>query len=175
MALFCFGIAFEIVEEKSFYKPKNFKAMTMITVKPENGRVAFPRITSWLDNFIDNDFPGFNNFESFKTPALVNTIETKDAYQIELAAPGFEKDQFKIAVEEKVLSITAEKDEQKLEEGNRYTRREYNFTSLKRHFTLPKTVDAAKIAAEYKSGILFVSLPKLDAAKEKAVIEVKVS
>jgi HSP20 family protein len=149
--------------------------MTMITVKPENGRVAFPRISSWLDNFIENDFPGFNNFESFKTPALVNTIETKDAFQIELAAPGFEKEQFKIAVEENILSITAEKDEQKLDEGNRYTRREYNFTSLKRHFTLPKVVDVAKIAGEYKNGVLHITLPKVDNAKEKAVIEVKVA
>jgi len=148
--------------------------MTMITVKPENGRVAFPRINNWFDSFIENELPGFANFEGIKTPALVNTIETKEAYQIELAAPGFEKEQIKVSVEENILSISAEKEEKKLDEGNRYTRKEYNFSTFKRHFTLPKTVDAAKIAAEYKNGVLFVTLPKIEEAKQKGAIQVKV-
>jgi len=98
----------------------------------------------------------------------------KDSFKIEVAAPGFEKDQIKVAVEENTLKIWAEKESNKLEEGEKYTRKEYNFSSFSRHFTLPKTVNAEKIEATYTNGILSVMLPKIEEVKAKTPIEIKV-
>ena len=139
--------------------------MRTIAVRPQ-GRVAFG---NFFDNFLDNDFA---NFEAVKTPVLVNTIETKDGYKLEIAAPGFEKDQVKISVDGQLLTISAEKEEQKLNEGENYTRKEFGFVSFKRSFTLPKSVNAEKISADYKNGILIVALPKRE-EETKASFEVK--
>jgi len=148
--------------------------MTFISVKPENGRVTFPRFSNVLGNFFENEFPAVTHFDGIKTPALVNTIETKDSYKVEVAAPGFEKEEIKISVEDHTLQITAEKAETKLEEGDKYTRKEFSFSTFKRHFTLPKTVNTEKIEASYVNGILTVTLPKIEEAKSKGTIEVKI-
>jgi HSP20 family protein len=84
--------------------------MTLVSVRPETGRVTFPRFSNLLETFFENEFPATPHFDSLKTPALVNTIETKDSFKIEVAAPGFEKDQIKVAVEENTLKIWAEKE-----------------------------------------------------------------
>lgn len=148
--------------------------MTLVSVRPETGRVTFPRFSNLLETFFENEFPATPHFDSIKTPALVNTIETKDSFKIEVAAPGFEKEQIKIAVEENTLKIWAEKESNKLEEGEKYTRKEYSFSSFNRHFTLPKTVNAEKIEAAYNNGILSVTLPKIEEVKTKSPIEIKV-
>ncbi|MFN8309944.1 MAG: Hsp20/alpha crystallin family protein [Chitinophagales bacterium] len=134
-------------------------------VKPQTGKY-------WMD-FFNNEFTGFSN--EFKTPVLVNTKETKDKYVIEVAAPGWEKENFKIEVDNQLLTLSAEKTSEQLQEGERYTRNEFRFSSFKRAFTLPKTVDGAKIGAEYKNGILFVTLPKMEEARAKEKFEVKVA
>ncbi len=168
------GIEFEKYSPKSFLKTKNRKTMRTLAVRPQHGRVAFG---NFFDTFFDNDFA---NFEAVKTPVLVNTIETKDAYKLEIAAPGFEKDQVKISVDGQLLTISAEKESEKLNDAStssvteNYTRREFGFVSFKRSFNLPKTVSAEKISADYKNGILAVVLPKMEEAKAKGTIEVKV-
>src|ERR1700744_2090222 len=123
--------------------------MTFLSVKPQTGRVHFPRFSNWFDTFAENEF----HTEGVRTPALVNTKEAKDSYKIEIAAPGFAKDNFKLAVEEQILTISAENTENKTNEDEKWTRKEYHFAGFKRSFTLPKTVDAEKITAEYKDGI----------------------
>ena len=147
----------------------------MISVKPENGRIAFPRFGSWLDNFMENEFPSVTQSEHFKTPALVNVRETTDSYRLEVAAPGFAKENFNVKVENGLLTISGESKHTSESEGEKFTRKEYNFTSFNRSFTLPKTVDAEKIAATYENGILTVALPKQEEAKAKGAIEVKVA
>src|SRR5471030_1304443 len=119
--------------------------MTFLSVKPQAGRVAFPRFSHWFDTFAENEF----STEGIRTPALVNTKETKDSYKVEIAAPGFNKDNFKLEVEDQVLTISAESTENKTDESEKWTRREFHFAGFKRSFTLPKTVDAEKIKAEY--------------------------
>jgi HSP20 family protein len=150
--------------------------MTMLSVRPENGRVRGPRFSNLLDNIFENEFPAFvqNEWNKFASPS-VNIKETKDAYQIQVAAPGFAKDQFNVKVEDNLLTISSEAKEEKLEEGEKYTRKEYSHSSFKRSFTLPKTVVADKITATYENGILHVSLPKIEEAKQKGAIEVKIS
>ncbi len=148
--------------------------MTLVSVKPQAGRVAFPRFTNWFDTFGENEFSN-NFFEHVSTPVLVNTKEGKDNYTIEVAAPGHAKDAFKLEVHDNILTISTEKAENKTEENEKWTRKEFSFHSFKRSFTLPKTVDAEKIGAEYKDGILYVVLPKMEEAKTKGPIEIKVA
>jgi HSP20 family protein len=148
--------------------------MTLVSVKPQAGRLGFPRFTNWFDTFVDNEFTN-DIFEGVRTPVLVNTKESKDNYKIEIAAPGQSKDAFKLEVLDNILTISTEKTENKTEETEKWTRKEFHFASFKRSFTLPKTVDAEKIGAEYKDGILYVTLPKQEETKAKGSIEIKVS
>lgn len=154
--------------------------MRTIAVRPQNTRVAFPTFGNFFDNFLDTEFA---NFESVKTPVLVNTVETNDGYKLEIAAPGFEKDQVKISIDGRLLTISGERESEKLNEGDastsstgevRYTRKEFNFASFKRSFTLPKSVNIENVSADYKNGILTLALPKIEEAKVKGTIEVKV-
>jgi len=150
--------------------------MTLVTVKPENGRVALPKFSNLIENIFENEFPNFiaNEWVKSSSPST-NIKETKDAYTIDVAAPGFNKDSFNIKVEDSILTISAEAAENKLEEGEKFTRKEFVHTSFKRSFTLPKTIVADKIGAAYENGILKVTLPKMEEAKTKGTIEVKIS
>lgn len=125
-----------------------------------------------------NAFPTFfegllNELETLPTKTLqqtlpsVNIIEKEDSFHIELAAPGLKNEDFKVNVHENVLTISVEKKEETNEEKDNYTRKEFNYTSFKRSFTLPKTVDSDKIEATYTDGILQLTLPKKEEAKPK--------
>jgi|ERR1043165_123703 HSP20 family protein len=150
--------------------------MTMLTVRPESGRIHSPRFSNLIENIFENEFPTFLSNEFFKHAGpSVNIKDNKDAYSIEVSAPGFVKDSFNVKVEDNILTISAEAKEDKLEEGAKYTRKEFVHTSFKRSFTLPKTIVADKIGAAYESGILKVTLPKMEEAKPKGTIDVKIS
>lgn len=149
--------------------------MTMLTVKPESGRIAFPSFSSIIDSFFENDFPNLTRSEFFKTPALVNIKDTKDSYQIEVAAPGFKKEEFSVKVDGNLLTIAAESKKESETTDEKFTRKEFNFSSFTRSFTLPKTIEVTKVAASYENGILTVTLPKKEEAKENPQIEVKIS
>jgi HSP20 family protein len=150
--------------------------MTMLTVRPEGRRFARPGFSHLFENIFESELPTYfqNEWSKLATPS-VNIKETKDAYQLHVSAPGFSKEGFSIKVEDSLLTISAEAKEEKLEEGEKLTRREFTHQSFKRSFTLPKTVVADKIAAAYENGILNVTLPKMEEAKQKGAIEVKIS
>ncbi|HLP49752.1 MAG TPA: Hsp20/alpha crystallin family protein [Chitinophagales bacterium] len=150
--------------------------MTMLTVRPESGRIHSPRFSNLIENIFDNDFPTFLGNEFLKTSGpSVNIKDTKDAYSIQVSAPGFAKENFSVKAEDGFLTIAGEAKEEKLEDGTKFTRKEFVHTSFKRSFTLPKTIVADKIGASYENGILTVTLPKLEEAKAKGTIEVKIS
>lgn len=90
----------------------------------------------------------------------VNIRETQDAYQLELVAPGLDKADFKLQVEGDVLTIQAEKKEEKKEDSGKLIRREFKSRSFKRSFTLNEGVDTEQIKATYANGVLQVALPK---------------
>lgn len=102
----------------------------------------------------------------FNRPA-VNVREDADGFQLEIAAPGFAKDSFKIEVDNGLLTISAERpadgDTENKKDG--YSRREFRYGTFKRSFTLPESADENAISATYTSGILNVVLPKKEEAK----------
>ena len=97
----------------------------------------------------------------------VNIKEEPDAFVVEMAAPGLKKSDFEINLDNNILSISAEVSESKQDVADNYTRREFGYSSFKRTFTLPDSVDDSKIKASYNEGILEVHLPKKEEAKDK--------
>jgi len=119
----------------------------------------------WESLFDTNGGSLFDNLRTVNIPA-VNIADNKDNYEISLAAPGMKKDAFNIDVEGNVLTISAEKEEKKEEKDERYSRREFNYTSFSRSFTLPEGINKDKIDASYDNGLLKLTLPKTEEAKK---------
>ncbi len=131
----------------------------MTLIKWQN-RHPFADIVS---NFFDNDLADFFG-KRFTDPAA-NIVEQPDSFVLEIAAPGMKKDDFKINLDNNVLTISAELEDEKQESGKNYTRKEFYYGSFSRSFTLPKTIELEKIKAEYEQGILKINLPKREASK----------
>jgi HSP20 family protein len=112
------------------------------------------------DDFHTNDFYG--------AYPPVNIQETKDAYLVDLLVPGLTKEDFKINLEKKVLTVSAEKAAEAKDENVQSLRREFSFRSFKRSFTLNEQVDAEKIQAKYENGILKLNLAKKETVQEAA-------
>ena len=112
---------------------------------------------------------GTSNFSDTTLPA-VNIKEKETSYEVEMAAPCMNKEDFKIELYNNVLTISSEKSEdyQDDNEKERYSRREFSYQSFQRSFTLPKeVVDEDKIEARYKDGVLQLTIPKKEKAKQK--------
>lgn len=128
-----------------------------------------PSFVNVLDTFFNDDFlkkidEGLTIWNG-SAPA-VNVKEDADAFNLEMAAPGYEKGDFNIVVAEDVLTIsTVVKEATEAKEGEKYTRKEFKYGTFKRTFNLPDTVESTKIGANYTNGILSVSIPKKEEAK----------
>ena len=122
-----------------------------------------------LLNDFDNDV--FKHQNNNDVPA-VNIQEDEKQFLLELAVPGMKREDFKIDLENQVLTISSEIKEETEETENNYTRREFVYNSFSRSFTLPKSIVAEKIKADYKDGILKISLPKNKETKLSREIKV---
>jgi len=130
-------------------------------------REAFP---SLLEDFFKPWSPWHvAGLENTITVPVVNVMESKDNYQVSLAAPGLRKNDFKIDLDGNMLIISSEKEEEKQDNDTRYTRKEYSYSSFSRSFNLPEGVNQDKIEASYQDGILRVVLPKKEESKKLAV------
>jgi HSP20 family protein len=96
----------------------------------------------------------------------VNITDNKDDFKVSLAVPGMKKEDFNIDVEGNMLTISCEKEDKKEEEDAKYTRKEYNYSSFCRSFTLPDEVNKEKIDARYEDGVLKLVLPKKEEARQ---------
>src|SRR5258705_3026234 len=98
----------------------------------------------------------------------VNIKEMDKSYRLEVIAPGFEKTDFRVNLDQNLLTISAEKKDEVKEENEKTIRREYNYRSFKRSFTLDDKIDATKIDASYINGVLTFNLPKMEMVKASA-------
>ena len=131
--------------------------------------------TSLIDrDFFDLDRDFFPSRLGVNVPKA-NITETPKEYKLELAAPGLERKDFNIEVENHMLTISAEKEEEKNEKDGEYSRREYSFNSFSRSFTLPENVKEGDIDAKYENGVLKVSIPKAKETPAKSARKVAVS
>jgi len=147
-----------------------------------SNRNFFPAFSSlWDDDeFFNRSLMnwGVSNFSNSDTtlPA-VNIKETENSYEVEMAAPGMKKEDFKIELDNNVLTISSEKSEGWEDNGkDKYSRREFSYQSFQRSFSLPKeVVDEDKIEAHYKDGVLQLSIPKKEKAKQKPPRKIEIA
>jgi HSP20 family protein len=127
-----------------------------------------------LSNFFDDDWFSSSKLGRTSMPS-VNIRETEKSYELELAAPGFNKNDFNLAVDNNVLTVSAEKKEEHEKKEDNYTRREFGYESFSRAFNLPTNTNEEDINARYEDGILRVVIAKKQAndGKVKKPIAVK--
>ncbi len=141
----------------------------------ENKAVDKPRTSwpsffdrGWMDKFLNSPLDEFYNFGKMINVPAVNVSETDKEFKLSIAAPGLEKTDFKVDAYDDMLTISAEHErEDKDEKNGRYNRREYNYSSWSRSFSLPENCDLQKVDAEYKNGELTVVIPKIQMKEPK--------
>jgi len=136
------------------------------------------RHSNYLPTLV-SDFWGEDLFPSFEqnwtmNPA-VNIIEGDTDFRVEVAAPGLNKEDFKVHVEKNILEISAEKKDETVSENKKFLRKEFNYSEFKRTFSLPSSVDADNIKAGHQNGVLTVEIPKRDEAKVNPRKQISVS
>ena len=150
--------------------------MTLIKFKNENPVRNRERMPNWSDlmNDLFENVVSTPDFRRGTVPA-VNIVETDENYKLELAAPGMKKEDFKISIDNDILTISTERKTESTEKTEKYTRKEFSYGSFLRSFTLPEIVNMESINAGYENGIMTLVLPKKEEAKPKAPREIKVS
>lgn len=157
---------------------KNIKDTIMKLVKLN------PALNKPMNEIVDRFFnDGFRHDPFFKdaldrsflnhSPS-VNIVEGNDRFEIQVAAPGLSKKDFKLHLEKDLLTISAEVEEEKDTEDRKFRRREFSFGKFERAFRLPETVNREDISASYKNGVLAIGLPKLEEAKEKPARDIEI-
>lgn len=137
-----------------------------------NNSNVFNGFPGFFDDFLNRDIFnwGLTNFSNSNTtiPA-VNITETADSYEVEVAAPGMRKQDFKLQQEGNTLKISSERTQDETnQEANRYRLREFSYQSFSRSFQLQKdVVDTEKIQARYEDGVLRLQIPKLEHARQQ--------
>ena len=168
-----------LVRNSIISKPFNRILMSQLTLPKRN---LFPSWTTDLFNTEKFFTPGFMGFDS-EFPEMdfarrmpsVNITENDKDFLIEMAAPGLERKDFKVEIENGVLFIRSEKKEEKKEETKTFARREFSYNSFSRSFTLPENCLPEKILAHYENGILSITLPKKEMTFAHPIKEIKVS
>lgn len=116
------------------------------------------------------DLPAFRNKEQVSAvqSVPVNIVETADGYHMELNAPGRNKEEFKISVENDLLTISYEHKEENKSEDLKIIRKEFKYSSFKRSFSLDEKINAENIQAKYENGLLKLYLPKKAEVKQES-------
>jgi HSP20 family protein len=112
-------------------------------------------------------------YKNYECAPSANILENNQGFELQLAIPGIQKEDVKISLEKNILNVSSEKEAAKIDEDTRFTRREFVFGTFSRSFTLPDTIDTDKIGADFKDGILKITLPKR--AETKISKEIKIS
>lgn len=138
----------------------------------------FPSFSSLFDDFFSSELGDWrrNNFSLTNTTLpKVNIREDDKEFSVDVAAPGMEKKDFNISVEDNLLTISSEKKENKEEKNDKYTKREFCYQSFQRSFTLPDAANSEKIKARYENGILHLEIPKREEARPKPARIINIS
>lgn len=136
--------------------------MTFVKINSGSDKPLVPGFNDVFDSVFNDTF--FSNRTVSRVPAA-NISETADRYQIELAAPGLQKEDFKINLDGDMLSISVERNPQNIMNERNYSKREYSYNSFVRSFILPESADDNHIEAIYTDGVLHVDIAKKEEAK----------
>ena len=146
------------------------------------GTQALTKPNEMMPSVFDDFFKPWNEWfdkgslwgRVMQVPA-VNITEHKDFYLVSLGAPGLKKKDFKIDVDGNMLTISSEMEENKEEKDKKFTRKEYNYSSFSRSFSLPEEINKEKIEAKYEDGVLKISLPRTEEAKKPSAKHISVN
>lgn len=142
------------------------KTNTMHTIKH---RPHTSPLGDLMNEFLGRDIGQvFGSNELKRTVPSVNIVEREQEFELRLLAPGYSKQDLKLNMEDDLLTISAEKKDEALQESERFTRREFSHSAFSRSFKLPDTVDSNAIAATYTDGVLSIRIPKAEVSKPKA-------
>lgn len=134
---------------------------------------------SLFDRFFNNDlfdWSASNYSNTNTTLPSVNIKESSDDFEVEVAAPGFTKNDFRIELNHDLLTISSDKEiENETKDGQIFSLREFSYQSFSRSFTLPNTADSEKIGAKYENGILRIVIPKKEEARPKPARQISIS
>lgn len=127
--------------------------------------------SNWIEDFFNET--SLPRWAGLSARPAVNIRETDKSFVLEVAAPGYRKEDFRVSVENDLLTISCEQENKVEESEKNYTRREFSYSSFSRSFTLPESVNADNIKGNYNNGILTIELPKKpEAAKVKKTVKV---
>jgi HSP20 family protein len=163
--------------QKSSFKSNILKKeVIMSLIKREN---YLPTWSNFFNDFLNRDWYDWSN-QNFSltntTIPAVNIKENENEFEVDMAAPGMEKDDFRLELNNNVLTISSEKQsELHSDKGKNVTRSEFSYQSFSRSFTLPAIVETDGITAKYENGILRVNIPKKEEAKPKPMKQITVS
>ena len=144
--------------------------MSLIKWSPET--TFFPSFSNWIDDFFpENAFKPA--VKGVSIPA-VNVTENKNAFKLNVIAPGFKKEDFKLEASNGYLTISGETSGEKEDKDEQFTRKEYSFNSFSRSFSLPENIVGDDISAQYTDGVLKVTLPKKRVEEEKPAKQIAV-
>lgn len=158
--------------------------MNNLPIIQKNGSLAkkdkfadYPAWSSWIDSVFNNNsssiiIPNYNTGISLPK---VNIRETEDAFYVEMAVPGMQKEDFKIDLNNKILSIASKANDNNQATSGKYYLKEFEYASFKRTFTIPEVIEEELIKAGYENGILSVMLPKKEEAKQKPPRNISIS
>jgi HSP20 family protein len=140
--------------------------MTMMRWNPNS------ELSDLFENLFGNNPREEMKQRNYECAPSTNIIENKDGFELQMAVPGFQKKDVKISLEKNVLTITSEKEAEKQTDDVKFARREFVYGTFSRSFTLPDTIDVENIKADFKDGILKVSLPKMEEVKISKEIKI---
>jgi len=133
---------------------------------------------SLFDRFFDNDLFDWStrNYSNTNTTLpSVNIKESDEDFEVEVAAPGLNKNDFRIELNHDQLTVSSEREnENESKDGQQFTLREFSYQSFSRTFTLPNTADSEKIGAKYENGILRIIIPKKEEARPRPARQIAI-
>ena len=132
-----------------------------------NGITAGQPFGKFMDEFFNRSISDIVGTDFTHESPAVNIVEKEDSFELEVAAPGMEKNDFKVMIEKDHLTISAKKEDDEETKKQLFKRKEYNFENFTRRFRLPNTVDKSSLKAKYLQGILKVVIHKTPEAKEQ--------
>lgn len=147
--------------------------MTLLKRRDQDPVRNFPDLLE--DFFGGSKVDGLGAFSGGASVPSVNIKDNEDNYSIELAAPGLKKDDINVEVENGTLIISSEKQDEKEDKDEHYTRREFSYHAFQRAFDLPDSVKPEEIGAEYNDGVLSVHIPKKEESKESGRKKIEIS
>mgnify|MGYP001553714977 CR=1 FL=1 len=145
--------------------------MTLVKFNNNRNNTLLPGFNDVFESIFNDTF--FSDRMVTRVPA-VNISETENNYHVELAVPGLKKEDFKLSLEQNVLTISVEQSNEQQDNQKNYSKREFSYSSFVRSFTLPESADDNNINATYTDGILSIDIAKREEAKVmRRQIEIK--